>query len=75
MSNKKLKKPIPQRGTWNIYKSQALDLLACEGLILEFVQQWSKACEDVKPITEISLYDFWEFIQKRKDKLDEEWEQ
>lgn len=39
MSNKKLKKPIPQRGTWNIYKSQALDLLACEGLILEFVQQ------------------------------------
>lgn len=75
MSNKKLKKPIPQRGNWVPFKSEALDLLACEALVMEFVQQGSSCGEDVKPITDISLYEFWQYIQHKKDKLEEKWEQ
>jgi len=75
MSNKKLKKPINQRGHWIPFKSEALDLLACEALVMEFVQQGSSLGEDVKPITDISLYEFWCYIQHKKDKLQEEREQ
>jgi hypothetical protein len=75
MSNKKLKKPINQRGHWIPFKSEALDLLACEAMVMEFVQQGSSLGEDVKPITDISLYEFWQYIQHKKDKLEEEREQ
>ena len=47
-----LKKPIGQRWNWNIQKSEALDLLACESLILEFLHQWVWYGDEVKPITE-----------------------
>ena len=70
-----LKKPIAQKWNWNIQKSEALDLLACESLILEFLHQWVWYWDEVKPITEQSLFDFWKFIEEKKDKLwVEDWE-
>lgn len=64
-----IKKPIWQRWNWNIQKSEALDLLACESLILEFLHQWAWYWDEVKPITKCSLFEFWKFIEQKKDKL------
>lgn len=70
-----MRKPIQQRGNRNAYKSKALDLLSCESLILHFLHQGAGIAEDVRSIKEISLYEFWKYIQDEKEALEEEREE
>lgn len=63
-----------KRKDWNPKKSEALDLLACESLILQFLKQLNDE-DDLDPITKRNLQEFWEYIQKRKDDLNTKREQ
>lgn len=67
-----MRKPIQQRGNRNAYKSKALDLLSCESLILHFLHQGAGVADDVRSIKEISLFEFWKYIQDEKDSLNTE---
>ena len=46
-------------------KSEALDLLACEKLVMQFM----KLTDD--PITQKNLFDFWKYIQSQKESIKE----
>ena len=50
---------------WDPIKSEALDLLACEKLVMQFM----KLTDD--PITQKNLFDFWKYIQSQKESIKE----
>lgn len=52
-----------KRKDWDPIKSEELDILACETLVMQFL----KLTDD--PITKNNLYDFWKYLQDRKDYL------
>ena len=50
--------------------SEAVELLACERKILEFLHKDSKHhYEDVRPITQVTLFELRKRIQQKKDWL------
>ena len=54
----------------NYDRSEALDLLVVERKILEYLHKDSEHhFDDVQPITEHNLFDFWRRVQKNKDLL------
>lgn len=63
---RKSKKSIAQRGNREPIKSYALDILACETLVLEFLREWKEIDEEITPITEISLFEFRKFIERKR---------
>lgn len=49
-------------------RSQTLEVVITETMVLEFLssqQKWEKT----KLITDLSLFEFWKFIQNKRDKL------
>lgn len=59
---------------WSFKMSEATEILATERLILEYLSnRWKAEDEEVKNIKKCTLYEFWVFIQKKKDSLDVEW--
>jgi len=63
------------KGSWTLQKSETIDIMSCERFILQFVQRDTDRMESVKPISEYCLFDFWKWIQEKKDKLDIEREE
>lgn len=52
---------------WDPVKSESLDLLACEKMILRYMEILNE--DKTSPITQQNLFDFWKYIQNQKDKL------
>lgn len=50
-------------------KSEALEVLICERNIMLFLSEKNQWDEEVL-ITEINLFEFWKYIQEKKDSLD-----
>lgn len=64
-----MKKPLYTTKV-NYDRSEALDLLVVERKILEYLHKDSEHhFDDVQPITEHNLFDFWRRVQKNKDLL------
>lgn len=62
------RKPIDKRDPFK--KSEALEVLIVERNILMFLSEKNKNSDDEVFITEIWLFDFWKYIQQKKDSLD-----
>lgn len=64
-----MKKPLYHTKVW--YEvSEAVELLAVERKILEFLHKDSVShMDEVKPITQQNLFEFWKRVQERKDSM------
>ena len=59
----------------NSFKSESLELLWAERLILEFLHKDSSLYDTCRPATKITLQEFRKYLQEKKDKMDEEFEE
>lgn len=57
------------------FKSESLELLWAIRLILEFMHRDVDINDTCRPATKISLQEFRKFLQEKKDKMDEEFEE
>ena len=62
------RKPLDKRDPFK--KSEALEVLIVERNILMFLSELNKNKDDEVFITEVSLFEFRKYIQKKKDSLD-----
>ena len=53
-----------------VQKAEAFEVVVCERQILMFLNEVNKDWEHEKFTTEITMFEFRKFIQKKKDKLD-----
>jgi len=51
-------------------KAEAFEVVVCERQILMFLNEVNKDWNDEKFTTEITMFEFRKFIQKKKDSLD-----
>lgn len=59
----------------NPIKSEALDILACEKMVMNYLDNKNnEETNEFESITKESLYDFWKYIQWRKEALKGKWE-
>ena len=49
-------------------KSEALEIIITERMVLSFLSTLNQG-DDVKLITEVSLFEFWKFIEEKRDGL------
>jgi hypothetical protein len=59
----------------NSFKSESLELLWAERLILEFLHKDSSLYDTCRPITKITLNEFWKFLEEKKDQMADKFEQ
>lgn len=57
------------------FKSESLELLWAIRLILEFMHRDVDINDTCRPATKIPLQEFRKFLQEKKDKMDEEFEE
>lgn len=53
-----------------VQKAEALEVLVVERQVMLFLNEVNKDWDDERFTTEITLFEFRKFIQKKKDKLD-----
>jgi len=53
-----------------VQKAEAFEVVVCERQILMFLNEVNKDWEHEKFTTEITMFEFRKYIQKKKDKLD-----
>ncbi len=53
-----------------VQKAEAFEVVVCERQILMFLNEVNKDWENEKFTTEITMFEFRKYIQKKKDKLD-----
>ena len=64
-----MKKPLYKTKVW-YETSEAVELLATERKILEFLHKDSEHhYDDVRPITQVTLFELWKRIQEKKEWL------
>lgn len=49
-------------------RSQTLEVVITETMVLEFLSS-QQTQDETKLITDISLFDFWKFVQKKRNEL------
>lgn len=59
----------------NSFRSEWLELLWAERLVLEFLHHDTAHHETCRPTTKITLYEFRKYLEEKKDKLDEYFEE
>jgi hypothetical protein len=57
------------------FKSESLELLWAERLILEFLHRDTALYDTCRPTTKITLNEFRKFLEEKKDKLGEKFEE
>lgn len=57
------------------FRSEWLELLWAERLVLEFLHKDTTRNEKCRPTTKITLYEFRKYLEEKKDKLDEHFEE
>jgi hypothetical protein len=60
----------PQNKQDPFKKSEALEVLIVERNVLMFLSELNKDQEEETFITQVWLFDFWKYIQKKRDSLD-----
>ena len=53
-----------------VQKAEAFEVVVCERQILMFLNEVNKDWEHEKFTTEITMFEFRKYVQKKKDKLD-----
>lgn len=53
-----------------VQKAEAFEIVVCERLILQFLDEVNKDSEHERFTTEITMFEFRKHIQKKKDSLD-----
>jgi len=59
----------------NKERSEWLELLWAERLVLEFLHRNASQYDTVRPTTKITLNEFRKYLEEKKDKLDEKFEE
>lgn len=49
-------------------KSEALEIVITERMVLSFLSSLNQG-DDIKMITEVSLFEFWKYIEEKRDSL------
>lgn len=53
-----------------VQKAEAFEVIVCERQVMTFLSELNKDSESERFTTEITLFEFRKFIQKKKDELD-----
>ena len=55
----------------SVKKSEALEVVITEKVVCEFMQRKNKwNDENIIPITKMNMFDFWRFVQEKRNKID-----
>lgn len=71
----KVKDKNKQEKPRNSFRSEWLELLWAERLVLEFLHRDTTHHETCRPTTKITLYEFRKYLEEKKDKLNEYFEE
>lgn len=53
-----------------VQKAEAYEVVVCERMMMMFLSEVNKDWEEERFTTEITMFEFRKYIQKKKDKLD-----
>lgn len=53
-----------------VSKAEALEVVICERQVMQFLSEVNKDNEHERFTTEITLFEFWKYIQAKRDSLD-----
>ena len=54
-------------------KSEALEVVITEKIVMEFMQRKNEWKEPCIQITKMNLFAFWRFVQEKRNKLDQKY--
>ena len=59
----------------NKHRSEWLKILEAESLVLEFLHKDTLDNETIRPTTQITMNEFWKYLEEKKQQLDEKFEE